>query len=575
MAEPLSPPRSALSPGAPQGEAPPQSSELERAQRALREAEQRLQTLTDLTQTYTYSLRWSRRAVEIAWVSEGLERTFGVTSGPVTEQTWLGIIPAEDRERVATWFVQLLKGTVSPCEHRLSCRDGSVRWVNHFVRPGATEGDWLLLDGAVQDITERRRIQDELADSVERFRALSENATQVVAEIDSNGRITFLNKAVQEILGFSPSQNQGGRVESLVAHEFIHPDDIDIQHLRRTFASTEPHNTRMRFKRADGTWRWLEWSGRSFRTTQGAWRRVSMGRDVTEEIQRAEERVRYAQTLEEEVEKRTAALQAANLDLRTLQQRLIYAERLGVAEELAGKVAHAINNPLAALLGTVEMELEAATGSNPPLLRIRHLAQRIKAVISQTLALFREGTLKLADEEPRQIVEEVLSEIEGRAAALGVRIHCKLATELPRFVVDRTLLTAGLVSLAENSLEAMPGGGDLWIDVSPLPQIGVVRFTLADSGPGIPEELHRKVFEPFFTTKAAGTGLGLAIAQGVIRGHEGRISIGTRPGGGALVRVDVPFSKPEGTRTSRSRAARAEVRRAVGEQGPGNSSPQA
>jgi signal transduction histidine kinase len=117
----------------------------------------------------------------------------------------------------------------------------------------------------------------------------------------------------------------------------------------------------------------------------------------------------------------------------------------------------------------------------------------------------------------------------------------------------------------------MPEGGDLWLDVTALEQISVIRFTLADCGPGIPEELHKKVFEPFFTTKAAGTGLGLAIAQGVIRGHEGRISIGTRPGGGALVRVDVPFSRPEGARGARrgARAGEASRRRA------GGSSPQA
>jgi signal transduction histidine kinase len=191
-------------------------------------------------------------------------------------------------------------------------------------------------------------------------------------------------------------------------------------------------------------------------------------------------------------------------------------------------------------------------------------------VISQTLALFREGTLRLAEEEPARIVEEMLSEIEGRAALHGVRIHSKAAKDLPRFLVDRTLLAAALVSLAENAIEAMPDGGDLWVDVSALPQIGVVRFAISDSGPGIPTELHKKIFEPFFTTKSSGTGLGLAIAQGVIRGHDGRIHIGTRSGGGALLSVDVPFRRPEElarsprtrTRTSRS-AARDDGNRSV------------
>jgi PAS domain S-box-containing protein len=572
MADRLSTPSSA-SP-APEGESPgAQSSELERTRRALREAEERLQSLSDLTQTYTYQLRFSRtQGVQIVWLSDALERVFDVSNGRVTEQLWLAIVPAEDRERIGAWFKQTMLGKPTSCEHRLIDRQGAVRWVNHFLRPRPAEDGWWVLDGAAQDITERRRTQDELADSVARFKALADNATHVVAEIDQDGRVIFLSKAVQEVLGFSDTSPR--RMESLISRQFIHPDDVDVNEMRRSFATLDPRTARMRFKRADGTWRWLEWASRSFRTADGSWRRVSLGRDVTHEVEIAEERARYAQMLEDEVEKRTAALQSTNLELRTLQQRLIYAERLGVAEELAGSVAHAINNPLAALLGTVEMEIEASNGNNAPLLRIRHLAQRIKAVISRTLTLFREGTLRLAEEEPGQITEEVLSEIEGRASAVGVRVHYKLASGLPRFLVDRTLLTAALVSLAENSLEAMPSGGDLWIEVSALSQISVVRFTLADSGPGIPEELHKKVFEPFFTTKAAGTGLGMAIAQGVVRGHEGRISIGTRPGGGALFRIDVPYVRAETqVRSARGRGTRRATARQ--EHGSGGTTPQA
>jgi signal transduction histidine kinase len=69
-------------------------------------------------------------------------------------------------------------------------------------------------------------------------------------------------------------------------------------------------------------------------------------------------------------------------------------------------------------------------------------------------------------------------------------------------------------------------------------------FRIADSGPGVPRELRSKVIEPFFTTKGAGTGLGLAIARGVIQGHAGRLVIDDRPGGGALVTVEIPLQPP-------------------------------
>jgi len=78
--------------------------------------------------------------------------------------------------------------------------------------------------------------------------------------------------------------------------------------------------------------------------------------------------------------------------------------------------------------------------------------------------------------------------------------------------------------------------------------VRVVQFRISDSGPGVAQELLDKVFEPFFTTKSAGTGLGLAIAQGVIRGHEGRIVFEPRPGGGTVVRVDVPVLRTGGLR---------------------------
>jgi len=122
-----------------------------------------------------------------------------------------------------------------------------------------------------------------------------------------------------------------------------------------------------------------------------------------------------------------------------------------------------------------------------------------------------------------------------------VRIEVKIGTTLPEILVDRTLLVAAIVSLAENALEAMPNGGTLWLDARGFGGVAVVEFTVEDSGPGIPKDLRAKIFEPFFSTKAAGTGLGLAIAQGVIRGHGGRIDVGERPGGGTRIQVKIPL----------------------------------
>jgi signal transduction histidine kinase len=98
-----------------------------------------------------------------------------------------------------------------------------------------------------------------------------------------------------------------------------------------------------------------------------------------------------------------------------------------------------------------------------------------------------------------------------------------------------------LLGIVENALEAMPDGGTLSLGARALPEREMVAFEVVDTGRGIPEELREKIFEPFFTTKGGGTGLGLSIAQGVIQGHRGRIRIGSRPGGGTIVTVELPM----------------------------------
>jgi signal transduction histidine kinase len=100
---------------------------------------------------------------------------------------------------------------------------------------------------------------------------------------------------------------------------------------------------------------------------------------------------------------------------------------------------------------------------------------------------------------------------------------------------------AALVSIGENAIEAMRRGGQLYIESEMLSDAEVVAFRISDTGPGIPRELRERIFEPFFTTRPSGTGLGLAIAQRAVRGHGGRIQIDDRPGGGAVISVEVPL----------------------------------
>jgi signal transduction histidine kinase len=106
--------------------------------------------------------------------------------------------------------------------------------------------------------------------------------------------------------------------------------------------------------------------------------------------------------------------------------------------------------------------------------------------------------------------------------------------------MDAHLVRQAVLNVAANAVQAMPRGGRLGVRILRDP-LGVL-VELADTGPGIPEEIRTRIFEPFFTTKASGTGLGLAVVRRIVDGHGGEIAVSSGPGGGAIVQLRFPVA---------------------------------
>jgi PAS domain S-box-containing protein len=284
---------------------------------------------------------------------------------------------------------------------------------------------------------------------------------------------------------------------------------------------------------------------------------VLMMTDITRrrqaELTLETERRRYEERLEAEVVERTR-------QLRELQQRLVAAERLSAAEEMAGSVAHAVNNPLTALLGTVEMAQQAMLDPQTALERIRLLAKRIEDVIQGTLRMYRRGEVDLQPEAPEMLIERVKTEIGPRALKGQVELICKIESGLPSVLADLTLLGSALTCIAENALQASQDGGRIWLEAEQVHDGRVVRIRISDEGPGIPPHLRAKVLEPFYTTKSGGTGLGLSIAAGVVNGHGGTLRIEDRSPRGASISVEL-LTTALGAPPQRRKEARPPARR--------------
>jgi len=245
------------------------------------------------------------------------------------------------------------------------------------------------------------------------------------------------------------------------------------------------------------------------------------------------------------------------------EARLEQAEKLASRTTLSAGIAHEIRNPLNSLsihLQLVEkqvgdlcrawetLECRHAGIEEPPgrekiegnLRVIRDEVDRLDKVVRQFLMAVRpqKPNWSLVPLEP--LITSALNLLEPELAEQNVQIVFEPPAEEQMVPVDEFQFSQALLNLLRNSVEAMPGGGEIRIRLNHLPDR--VRIQMLDTGEGIPKDLQKRVFEPYFTTRAQGTGLGLSVVERVVREHRGRIQIYSESGQGTCVTIDLPLS---------------------------------
>ncbi len=246
---------------------------------------------------------------------------------------------------------------------------------------------------------------------------------------------------------------------------------------------------------------------------------------------------------------------AANVSRDITQQKqaeeaLRTTERLAAVGRLAATVAHEINNPLAAVMNLIYLSKQRAvrgevreflTSAEEELERVSHLTK-------QTLGFYRESKTPVAL-TLGSIVESTISVFATRARNKGVTVRSEIKEDPEIYAVPSELrqLAGNVLS---NSIDAVESGGRIRVRVSAATKNGlfskVVRLTVADSGPGIPDAVRGRIFEPFFTTKKdVGTGLGLWICKTIVDRYSGSIRIWSRTTegkSGTIISIVLPIS---------------------------------
>ncbi len=224
------------------------------------------------------------------------------------------------------------------------------------------------------------------------------------------------------------------------------------------------------------------------------------------------------------------------------QQALLKQERLSTVGELASSVAHSIRNPIASIRSSAELAQGCSDDPeiNDSLQDIIGEVDRFDGWIRELLTFASEPGDANATAPVEEVVSSAQRENAPRAARQGVEIETRIRETLPTVRGEPRLLVQVLNSLIANSLDAMPQGGKLTLDVATAGNS--VRITVADSGFGIPADKIDGLFDPLVSHKQGGLGVGLALARQIVQRYAGQISLRSEPGQGTTVTIELPLA---------------------------------
>ena len=263
--------------------------------------------------------------------------------------------------------------------------------------------------------------------------------------------------------------------------------------------------------------------------------------------------------VEQQAEKVAERMRNVSRELHTARSEVLRSERLAAVGELAAGVAHEIRNPLTSVKLLLQHAIRQVSGPNLDESKVRLILEeigRMETIIQGLLDFSRPPKLNRVYHDFRQTIRRSLNLLDVRCRQQQIELETEIS-ELPLMIDgDTEKLHQLLVNLLINAVEAMPGGGRLFIEASIKltqkhlapdhsscgnVQDQVVQVTIRDTGEGIADEVLPRLFEPFATTKERGTGLGLAVSHRIAEEHGGIIQASNHPNGGAQFILTIPI----------------------------------
>jgi PAS domain S-box-containing protein len=449
--------------------------------------------------------------------------------------------------------IQQVLATRVPLEREVTRDDGRAYLMR--LTPYPTTAD--RAEGIIVtfiDITPLKHAEQQVRERAEQFQALIDVSAQTVWTTDAAGRVVEDAPSWRAFTGQTADERRGGGWL-----DAVHPEDRAgaATTWRQCVNAGVPVETEYRLRHVSGAWRWTTMRAVPLRDATGVVRGwVGMHTDITTRKQ-GEEALHLLNTT---LEQRVAELQQAQVALRHesserqhMQETLFQREKLAALGTLLANVAHELNNPLA----VAAMQLDNLQEAGGPeawtedLETLRQAVERCSRVVQGFLALARQQPPTRSAVALHAIIDDVLVLLRRPLEVDDIPVQLHLADDVPPLWADATQLhhvVANLLTNAHHALRQTAPPRHLTLTTAVNAARTAVTLEVGDTGPGIPEDVQRRVFEPFFTTKAGemGSGLGLPLCRNIVEGHGGTIRLVSQVGHGTTVSVTLPVAAPDG-----------------------------